>query len=259
VYRPNPLKERLKSGRKSFGCWLSLGSPMAAEMLAQVGYDFLLIDNEHGPWGLSECVGLLQAMSGTSTASVMRVPWNDPVYLKRALDIGVEGVMIPAINTEEQAIQAVRACRYPPLGFRGSAYQVVRAANYGVGAPDYLQTAHDNLVIIAQIESKQAVDNVEAIAAVDGIDVLLIGPNDLSGTVGRMGELKHPDVMALVERTERATKEAGKRLGGIAYGGWTAADMFERGYDLILANTDMTLMREGARAEVKAHRERFGT
>ena len=258
MYRPNPLKQRLKEGRRSFGCWLQMGSPIAAEVLAQIGYDFLLIDNEHGPWTLSESVGLLQAMGGTPTASVMRVPWNDPVYLKRALDIGVEGVMIPAIDTAEQAVQAVRACRYPPHGFRGSAYQVVRAANYGIGADSYRETAADNLVIICQVESKQAVDNVDAIAAVEGVDVLLLGPNDLAGTINRLGDLKHPEVMALVERAERGIKAAGKRLGGIAYGGWSAADMFERGYDMVLANTDMTLMREAALTEIRAHRARFG-
>jgi 4-hydroxy-2-oxoheptanedioate aldolase len=278
VYRPNPLKKRLKEGRRSFGCWLGLGSPIATEVLAQIGYDFLLIDNEHGPWTLSESVGLLQAMAGTPTASVMRVPWNDPVYLKRALDIGVEAVMIPAINTADQAVQAVRACRYPPQGFRGSAYQVVRAANYGIagsgiagsgiagsgiagsgiGGADYRETAADNLVIICQVESKQAVDQIDEIAAVEGIDVLFMGPNDLAGTVGRLGDLKHPEVMALVERAERAIKAAGKRLGGIAYGGWSAADMFERGYDMVLASTDMTLMREAALSELRAHRARFG-
>lgn len=259
MYRPNPLKQRLKEGRRAFGCWLQMGSPIAAEVLAQIGYDFLLIDNEHGPWTLSESVSLLQAMGGTPTASVMRVPWNDPVYLKRALDIGVEAVMIPAINTADQAVQAVRACRYPPQGFRGSAYQVVRAANYGIGADDYRETAADNLVIICQIESKQAVENIDAIAAVDGVDVLLLGPNDLAGTIGRLGDLRHPEVMALVERAERGIKAAGKRLGGIAYAGWSAADMFERGYDMVLANTDMTLMREAALAEIRAHRARFGT
>ena len=254
MYRPNPLKARLAAGQKALGCWIQMASPIAAEMLALAGYDFLLIDNEHGPASLSESVALLQAMSATPVASVMRVPWNDPVYLKRALDIGVEGVMIPAIETEQQALQAVRACRYPPAGFRGSAYQVVRAASYGIGAPDYRETAADNLVIILQIESERAVDNIEAIAAVDGIDVLLIGPNDLAGTVGRLGDIEHPDVARLIARAERAIAASGKKLGSIAFAGRTFQDMFDQGYDLIAASTDMTLMREAALAEVRAHR-----
>ncbi len=258
MYRKNPLKQRLAAGKKALGCWIQINSPIATEMLSMVGYDFLLIDNEHGPASLSDSVALLQAMSASSAASVMRVPWNDPVYLKRALDIGVEGVMIPAVETREQAEQAVRACRYPPKGFRGSAYQVVRAGNYGIGVPDYIKTAADDLLIICQIESKRAVENVEAIAAVDGVDMLLIGPNDLSGTAGHFGNIEHPEVMALVERTERATKAAGKQLGSIAFAGRNFQQMFDHGYDLIAASTDMTLMREGALAEVRAHRQRNG-
>jgi len=227
-------------------------------VLALAGYDFLLIDNEHGPASLTESVSLLQAISGTNVASVMRVPWNDPVYLKRALDIGVESVMIPAIETPEQAVQAVRACRYPPAGTRGSAYQVVRGASYGIGAPDYRETAADNLLIICQIESRLAVENIDAIAAVDGVDMLLIGPNDLAGTIGRLGQLDHPEVTALVERAERGIQQAGRKLGSIAFAGRTFQDMFDRGYDLIAASTDMTLMRDAALGEVAAHRARNG-
>ena len=258
MYRPNPLKQRLAAGKKALGCWLQTANPIAAEMLAFTGYDFLLIDNEHGPASLSQSVALLQATSATQAASVMRVPWNDPVYLKRALDIGVEGVMIPAIDTAEQAEQAVRACRYPPKGFRGSAYQVVRASNYGIGAPDYIETAADNLLVILQIESKRAVDNIEAIAAVDGVDMLLIGPNDLAGTVGKFGRIEDAEVMGLITRAERAIKAAGKLLGSIAFAGRNFQEMFDHGYDLIAASTDMTLMREAALAEVRAHRARNG-
>ena len=258
MYRTNPLKQRLAAGKKSLGCWLQSNSPMAAEMLALAGYDFLLIDNEHGPASLSDSVTLLQAMSAMPVASMMRVPWNDPVYLKRALDIGVESVMIPAIDTREQAEQAVRACRYPPLGFRGSAYQVVRGANYGIGTADYYKSAADNLVIICQIESKRAVENIDAIAAVEGIDMLLIGPNDLAGTAGHFGNIEHPEVMALITRAETATKAAGKKLGSIAFAGRSFQQMFDHGYDLIAASTDLTLMREGALAEVRAHRGKNG-
>ncbi|MBV8165672.1 MAG: hypothetical protein JO021_02690 [Alphaproteobacteria bacterium] len=258
MYRPNALKQRLAAGKKALGCWLHLNSPIATEMLSLCGYDFLLIDNEHGAASLSDSVALLQAMAGSPTTSMMRVPWNDPVYLKRALDAGVESVMIPAIETREQAEQAVRACRYPPRGFRGSAYQIVRGASYGIGASDYRETAHDNLLIILQIESKRAVDNVEQIAAVDGVDMLLIGPNDLAGSVGKLGTIEDPEVMALVARTEAAAKKTGRKLGSIAFAGRTPQQMFDHGYDLIVASTDMLFIREGALAEVTAHRARNG-
>jgi 4-hydroxy-2-oxoheptanedioate aldolase len=258
MYRPNALKQRLAAGKKALGCWLHLNSPIATEMLSLCGYDFLLIDNEHGAASLSDSIALLQAMSGSPTTSMMRVPWNDPVYLKRALDAGVESVMIPAIETREQAEQAVRACRYPPRGFRGSAYQIVRGASYGIDAPDYRETAHDNLLVILQIESKRAVDNVEAIAAVDGVDMLLIGPNDLAGSVGKLGNIEDPEVMAMVDRIEKVAKASGKKLGSIAFADRTPQQMFDHGYDLIVASTDMLFIRDGALAEVKAHRARNG-
>jgi 2-keto-3-deoxy-L-rhamnonate aldolase RhmA len=254
MYRPNRLKQRLAAGGKVLGCWLEMADPIATEMLSLVGYDFLLIDNEHGPGTLYQALLQLQAMAASPTASVMRVPWNDPVYLKRALDIGVEGVMVPAIDTAEQATAAVRACRYPPLGSRGSAYQVVRGANYGIGADDYPRSAAENLLIVGQIESRTAVDNIEAIAAVDGIDVLFIGPNDLGGTIGRFGDLAHPELATLIEKAERAVKAAGKKLGGIPFGGLSARDLYERGYDMVLAATDVGLLRDAALADLKKHR-----
>jgi 4-hydroxy-2-oxoheptanedioate aldolase len=254
MYRPNRLKQRLAAGEKVLGCWLEMADPVATEMLSLVGYDFLLIDNEHGPGTLYQALLQLQAMAASPTTSVMRVPWNDPVYLKRALDIGVESVMVPAIDTEEHAVAAVRACRYPPRGSRGSAYQVVRGANYGIGAADYPRSAAENLLIVGQIESKIAVDNIEAIAAVEGIDVLFIGPNDLGGTIGRFGDLGHPDLAALIAKAEHAIKAAGKKLGGIPFGGLSAGDLYARGYDMVLAATDVGLLRDAALADLQRHR-----
>src|SRR5258708_18174972 len=147
MYRPNPLKQRLAAGKKALGVWLGMASPIATEVLALAGYDFLLIDNEHGPASLTESVSLLQAMSGTNVASVMRVPWNDPVYLKRALDIGVESVMIPAIETPEQAVQAVPPCRYPPAGTPGIAHQASRWGSYRIWSPPFSATPPPPLLI----------------------------------------------------------------------------------------------------------------
>jgi 4-hydroxy-2-oxoheptanedioate aldolase len=254
MFRPNRLKQRLAAGEKAFGCWLQMADPVAAELLSLAGYDFLLIDNEHGPGTLYQAMLQLQAMAASPATSIMRVPWNDAVYLKRALDIGVEGVMVPAIDTAEQALAAVRACRYPPRGARGSAWQVVRGANYGLGAADYPTAAADNLLIIGQIESRTAVENIEAIAAVDGIDLLFIGPNDLGGTIGRFGDLAHPEVAALIGRAERAIKAAGKKLGGIPFGGVGVSELYERGYDMVLAATDVSLLRDAALADIARHR-----
>jgi 2-keto-3-deoxy-L-rhamnonate aldolase RhmA len=252
MYRPNPLKQKLAQGRKVFGAWVGMANPVATEVLALAGYDFLILDNEHGPATLHDTLLQLQAMSGTPSAGVVRVPWNDPVYLKRVLDIGAEGVMVPSVDTAEQAERAVRACRYPPQGFRGSAYQVVRGSGYGIGTADYPKTIADNLVIICQVESLAAVENIAAIAAVDGVDMLFIGPNDLGGSIGRFGELGHTDLVKLIGRAEQAIKASGKKLGGIPFAGQTAMALFERGYDMVLAATDVSLMRDAALADLAA-------
>ncbi len=255
MYRPNPLKARLAAGKKSFGVWLSITHPVVAEILALAGYDFLLIDQEHGPGGPDDLIATLQAMSATNVASVVRVPWNDPVYLKRVLDVGVEGVMVPAVETAEQAEQVVRACRYPPRGFRGSAYQGVRASNYGMAA-DYRETAHDNLVIICQIETRKAVDNLPEICKVDGIDVLFIGPNDLGGSIGRLGDLDHPEAAALQRRAEEGIRAGGRKIGCIPALGRDWQQMLDAGFDMILNASDATLLRDAALAETRAHRKK---
>jgi 2-keto-3-deoxy-L-rhamnonate aldolase RhmA len=254
MYRENPLKARLKAGRKSLGLWLGLGSASVAEIVAQCGYDFVIMDHEHSPATLRDAVAQMQAISATPTTSVMRVPWNDAVYLKQAIDTGVEGVMVPMIETAEDARRAVAACRYPPRGFRGSAFPAVRASDYGLRGMDYVRTAHERLLIIGQIESLKAVKNIGEIVAVDGIDVFFLGPYDLSGTVGHFGELEHPAVTGPIAEAESVIKQHGKWMGTVPHRGLDAQGLFARGYDIVAASTDATLLREAALAELRAHR-----
>lgn len=256
MFRENPVKARLAEGHPVFGCWLHLASPLAAEIVALAGYDFVLIDHEHGPGSLLNGISLIQAVSGTSAATLMRVPWNDPVYLKRALDTGVEGVMIPAVDDAGAARAAVAACRYPPAGIRGAAYGVIRASDYGRKADEYAARADDNLLIMCQIESLKAVDNVAGIAAVDGVDVLFIGPFDLSASMGKPGRFDDTEVTEALARAEAAIRESGKTMGGITRAGDDAEAMFARGYNVVLASSDLTLLRDSACAEVAAFRAR---
>jgi 4-hydroxy-2-oxoheptanedioate aldolase len=258
IYRPNALKHRIHSGQKSFGVWLGLYNAMAAEALAQVGYDYVIIDNEHGAGSLTDTVHQLQAVATTPTTAVVRVPWNDHVYLKRVLDIGAEAVMIPNIQTVEEARAAVAACRYPPRGFRGSAYTIARGADYGGAGFDYIAQAHERLAIILQIETKTAVGNIAEIAAVDGVDLLFIGPNDLSGSIGKLAQWNDPEVKALIAQAETAIKATGKPMGVVPHGDRDAAALFDAGYAMVAASTDLSLMRAGAVNEVTAYRKRFG-
>jgi len=253
MFRPNRMKQKLAAGQRVLGCWTALGNPQIVEILAMCGFDFLLFDQEHGMGDPSSLVGLLQAIAPTETTSVVRIPWNDPVYIKRVLDAGVEGIMIPSIETAEEARVAVEACRYPPRGRRGSAIGSARASNYGMAA-DYREAADDRVLVIGQIESLRAVDNIDSIAAVDGLDVLFIGPHDLSGTLGHLGDLRQPAVAAAITRAEEGIRRSGKPMGTVPHPGASWKDMFARGYHMINAGSDVGRLRDGALADVKAFR-----
>jgi 4-hydroxy-2-oxoheptanedioate aldolase len=256
VYRPNALKQKLAAGRKVLGCWSMIGNPVVTEILGLAGFDFLLLDQEHGLGDPTTLVGQLQAINTTPATSVVRVPWNDHVYLKRVLDAGVEGVMIPSIETAEEARAAVAACHYPPRGRRGAASSSARASGYGT-APDYLATCAENLLVVLQIESAKGVENIDEIMAVEGIDVMFIGPHDLSGTVGHLGDLKHPEVAALIARAEERIQARGKPMGTVPHPGCTAMDMFQRGYGFVNAGSDIGRLRDGAIADVRAFRAAY--
>jgi 2-keto-3-deoxy-L-rhamnonate aldolase RhmA len=250
VATDDTLKTRFGAGQRAIGCWLHLVSPIAAEVVSQAGYDCVMIDLEHGPAGLMDAVQLMHAVQGRDCAPLLRVPANDPVAIKRALDIGVEGIMVPAVNSAAEAAAAVEACRYPPRGSRGLAPIIVRAADYGVGWRDYVERADDELLIICQIETGAAVEAAGAIAALEGVDMLFLGPFDLSASLGHLGAPDHPEVLARIEAVEQAAKAAGVRLGGIPTPERGAEALFAAGYDLVLADFDVLLLRDAARAAV---------
>ena len=158
MFRPNLLKSRLQAGESVYGAWVGSGSPSNAELLGHIGFDFLVLDQEHGAGELSDAVAMLRAAESSDTPCIVRAPWNDPIWLKRALDAGVDSVMIPSVETAAAARAAVAACRYPPQGARGYAAGVVRASTFGL-EPDYVARANDNLLIVLQIESAAAVEH----------------------------------------------------------------------------------------------------
>jgi 4-hydroxy-2-oxoheptanedioate aldolase len=250
MYRRNAVKQILQEGGKVLGCWSVLGSPSVVELLGFAGFDYVLLDQEHGLGEPSHLTAQLQAMSATATTSIVRVPWNDHVYLKRVLDAGVEGVMIPSIETAEEARAAIAACRYPPRGRRGAASSSARASNYGM-ALDYVATCADNLLVVLQIESAKGVANIDQILAVEGIDVMFIGPHDLSGTVGQLGNLKHPEVAALIARAEERILGSDVPMGTVPHPGCSALEMFDRGYSFVNAGSDVSRLRDSSLADVR--------
>ncbi len=237
------LKARLKAGEKLLGAWTMSDSADNAEVMALAGLDFVLMDHEHGQAQLPDAIAQLRAIQATGCAGLIRCPWNDFVFIKRALDAGIHGIMVPQVNSAEEARAVVSACRYPPLGNRGAAGGT-RAASYGLDM-GYYDRAADELVIIVQIETRRAVENAAAIAAVDGVDVVFIGPRDLSASIGKLNKLDDPELRALIARVEEATLKSGKALGSVAPTGALARQMFERGYSFLISGSDMTHLRTG--------------
>src|SRR4029079_5254995 len=251
--RPNILKQRLRNGERVLGCWSMLGHPQVTEILSLAGFDFLVLAEDHGLGDATSLAAQLHAMSATPTVGVVRVPWNDHVYLKRVLDVGAEAVLIPSVDTADDARAAVAACLYPTRGRRGTAASSVRASSYGM-APDYVATCADNLLIAIQIESAKAVENIDEILAVDGIDLIFIGPFDLSETIGQMCNLKHPEDARLIGRAEERIRAARRPMGTVPHPGCTWKDMFERGYQFVNAGSDIARLRDGSLADVKDFR-----
>ncbi|WP_026870412.1 HpcH/HpaI aldolase family protein [Inquilinus limosus] len=257
MYRPNAAKRKLRAGEPVYGCWQGLGNSLVSELLGLAGYDIVLLDHEHGPASVADAVPCLQALAGTPATGIVRMPWNDPVYAKRILDIGAEGVMVPQVGSKAEAEAAVAACRYPPAGTRGVAYGIARGADFGL-APDYRETVDDNLLILCQIETRQGVEAIPDIAAVDGVDALFIGPWDLSGSLGKLGRFDDPEVRDTIRRAERAVLDSGKWLGALPSLGRSPAEMVRDGCRIVIAPADITLLRDAARADIAAFREATG-
>lgn len=194
------------------GSWLNLGSSITAEMAGLIGFDWVLLDHEHGPGSDTTILQQLQAVASTPAAALVRIAANDPARFKRVLDAGAHGVMVPYVANAAEAQAAVTAMRYPPRGLRGVA-KLTRATAFGADFDDYFAHAHERLVTLPQIETAEAVDNVEAIAAIDGVDVLFVGPMDLSTSLGFPGNYEHPLCMDAFKRVSAAARNAGKAAG----------------------------------------------
>jgi 4-hydroxy-2-oxoheptanedioate aldolase len=243
---PNPFKRALRAGRPQIGLWSSLAGNLAAEVVAGSGFDWLLLDMEHAPNELPTIHAQLQAVCGGTAHPIVRPPWNDMVVIKRLLDIGVQSLLIPYVQTAEEARSAVAYTRYPPQGVRGFATGP-RANNYGRIA-DYVQTYAEELCLLVQVETKQGLENLEAIAAVDGVDGVFIGPADLAAALGHPGELKHPEVQAAIEDAIRRLVAAGRPPGILSGDEALARRYLELGCLFTAVGSDLALLRTGADA-----------
>jgi 2-dehydro-3-deoxyglucarate aldolase len=248
----NDFRARLKKREMLLGTMVTLPSPPAAEVLASLGFDWLFIDAEHGPLGTNELLGILTAVNRRA-ACVVRVPSCEPVQIAKVLDLGADGIIVPQVNTPQQAADAVRFARYPPEGSRGVG--LARAHGYGSKFKEYVESANREIAVIVQAEHATAVENIDAIAHVPGVDAILLGPYDLSASLGKMGQIDHPVVVAAIRKVTDACRGVGMPLGYFGVNAAAVRPYVERGYTLIVAGVDTTLLAGAARALLVELRE----
>jgi 2-dehydro-3-deoxyglucarate aldolase len=243
---PNRFRQDVVARKRLIGCWCSLGSPITTEVLGIAGFDWLLLDSEHGPNDVLSLVPQLMALKDSPSAPVVRPHWNDGVVVKRLLDIGFFNFLFPYIQSADEARRAVASTRYPPEGTRGVAV-THRSARYGT-VEHYLDLVNDNITVVVQIESRAAVEAADAIAAVPGVDALFIGPSDLAAAYGHRGNPKHEEVQAAMLQVFKSAAACGKPAGILAPIEADARRYMELGATLVAVGSDVTLLRDGTRS-----------
>lgn len=246
------FRSRLKRGETLIGTLVTLPSPEVAEILAEAGFDWLFIDMEHSPLDVREAQAILQAVR-ERCACVLRVPLNDEVWIKKALDIGASGIIVPQVNSQQEAERAVRFCKYPPQGCRGVG--VARAQGYGACLQDYLDSANEEIAVIVQAEHMDSVNHVQEIVSVTGIDAVLVGPYDLSASMGRIGKVTDAEVQAAIARVKVACASAHMPIGIFAATAKAVKPFMREGYNLIAVGIDTLFLVEAANQLVRQLRE----
>lgn len=237
--------QRLRDKKRLVGCFINLTSGISSELAARVGYDVILIDQEHSPGDFFNGMECMNGTRGTKAEAWVRIPSLDGAYIKRILDCGADGIMCPMINSAEDAKKLVSFCHYPPKGVRGVAPTLGRNTGYGMFREEYMARVGSDLAIMPQIESPDGVRNIEEICSVDGIDVIFIGPMDLAASLGHFGKVDHPDVTAAIGQIEQVVRKKGKALSSLAMPGQDHTKLLERGYNLIFGGTDIAFLRTG--------------
>ena len=252
----NPFQQLLKAAgaHPPVGTWISSTSPIVAEAIGCAGFDWGLVDMEHAPLDVAGLVPMLQALSSTKMVPVVRVPWNDTVIVKRVLDAGATTLMFPFVQNADEARRAVAATRYPPEGVRGLA-GTSRATRFGT-TPNYFKNANQQIGVIVQIETPQAIEQLEAILDVAGVDASFIGPADLSAAMGHLGELTHPAVMEAMARAVQRCKALGKPVGTLGKNPEAVAQYRAIGFDYVAVSSDIGFMMRGAQAAILSLRTR---
>jgi 4-hydroxy-2-oxoheptanedioate aldolase len=242
----NRFKHAILNGQKQIGLWSHLCSPISIEILAHCGYDWLLLDMEHSPNEVPDVLAQLQAMQGGTATPIVRPPWNDMVTFKRLLDIGVQTLLVPYIQTAEEARNAVSYTRYPPQGVRGYA-GAPRASNYG-RVKGYAQRSAEEICVLLQVETIEGLKNIEEIANVEGVDGVFIGPGDLSAALGHLGNPKHPEVLKVIDEAIARIQAYGKAAGILTGDEALAKHYVAQGCLFVAVGADQNVLRDSAQA-----------
>ena len=245
----NNFKKAISEGRVQIGLWSSLCSNIGAEVVADSGFDWILLDGEHSPNDVPSMMSQLQALNGGTASPIVRPAWNDAVMIKRILDIGAQSILVPYVQNADEAQRAVAAVRYPPAGIRGVAAST-RANHYG-RVNNYLTLAGTEICVLVQVETRSALDELEAIAKVAGVDGVFIGPSDLAASLGHIGNLAHAEVQAALEDAVTRLKAVGKPAGILTLNEEEAKRYIGWGYTFVAVGSDIGLLGRGADALAK--------
>lgn len=238
------LRTRLRRGDLLLGSMVTIAAPEVAELMSLLGFDWLFLDAEHGALTTRDLQMLLQATGGRIPC-LIRVVAGEEAAIKQALDTGADGIIVPQVNSAEQAAAIVQFARYAPQGTRGVG--LARAHRYGAAFQEYVAAANERTIVVAQVEHRDAVERIEAIVQVDGVDAVLVGPYDLSASMGLMGQVNHPEVQQAIRRVTQACRVAGLPAGIFGLSAAAVEPWIDAGYTLIAGGTDMVLLAQAAR------------
>lgn len=243
---PNPFVHALAAGEKQIGLWISLANNFSAEVVASAGFDWALIDMEHSPNDYFSVLGQLQAFAAYPTVPLVRVEWNDPVAVKRLLDLGAPGLLFPMIQSVEEAQLAVASTRYPPQGCRGVSGST-RANRFG-RVTDYVQRIEEETAVLLQLETRAAIENAAAIAEIDGVNGIFFGPADIAADLGKVGQPMDPDVWALIRPVARKLIDKGMPVGTLVLDPAFACELLDDGFSFVACGSDTVLLSRSADA-----------
>jgi len=243
----NTFKQALAQGDRQIGCWLSSGEAVIAEIMGSCGFDWLVIDGEHGPNDIRSIRDQLMALEACASHPVVRLPIGETWMVKQVLDVGAQNILIPMVETADQARDMVRACQYPPHGTRGVGATAARATMFGKTS-EYIQTADQEICLLLQVENRAGIENLDAILAVEGVDGVFIGPADLSTDMGHQGNSAHPEVRAVTSDALKRIKAAGKSPGILGVAEEATQAYFDMGAEFLAVGIDMVLLAQNARA-----------